>query len=134
MPNRNAEKGRRWEASVRDYLREWLPVEWPRQEGFEDKGDLIVSPFSLQCKDEQKHNFSGYLDDAGTQAKNAGEKFGAAVVKRRGKGASVAYTVLTLATFRELVWRVRTAEMIIRSVDLDAWSGYVQALEVRRGE
>lgn len=105
MTSANAAKGSRWELAVVRYLMETFGrnARRPHQEGFKDVGDVHLSPFVLQAKDEARHTFSSYVDDAEAQAANAGEPFGAAVVKRRGKGPERAYVVMTLATFRALL-------------------------------
>ncbi|MDT8915786.1 hypothetical protein [Amycolatopsis sp. PS_44_ISF1] len=112
MSNPNAAKGARWERSVLDFLREVFgrAAIRPRQEGHIDVGDIHLSPFALQLKDEASHNFSGYLNDADKQATAAGEPYGAAVVKRRRYGVDRGYAVMTLATFRLVVARLRRAE------------------------
>lgn len=116
MANRNAAKGARWERAITLFLREWLgerAVIKPRQEGYIDKGDIHVSPFVIQAKDEAAHNFSGYVRDAEKQAEAAGEEYGVAVVKRRTVGPGLAYAVMTLATFRRVVVRLRRAEELL---------------------
>ncbi len=117
MSNANARKGSRWEAAVRDFLREVFGrfVIRPRQEGYVDIGDLHLSPFVLQAKDWKTlaAALNEGLNGAEKQAKAAGEPFGAAVVKRRNKSVGLAYTVMTLATFRDLIARLRRAEELL---------------------
>ncbi len=112
MSNPNKAKGDRWELAAVTYLREWLGrnVIRPRQEGYEDIGDIHISPFAIQAKDEARHNFSGYVRDAEKQADAAGEDYGVALVKRRTVGPRLAYAVMTLETFRRVVTRLRRAE------------------------
>ena len=85
----------------------------PRQEGYIDIGDIHVSPFVLQAKDEQSHNFSGYINDAEKQAEAAGEDYGVAVVKRRRYSTSKGYVVMTVRTFALVVQRLRRAEELL---------------------
>lgn len=115
MANANAAKGARWERAVRDFLKEVFGrlVLRPHQEGFVDVGDLHLSPFVLQAKDEARHTFASYVDDAEKQAVAAGEPFGVAVVKRRNVNVSRAYVVMSLATFRAVVDRLRRAESLL---------------------
>ncbi len=113
MGNPNGDRGRRWEKAITDFLRSLLgrqTVIKPRQEGYLDTGDVHVSPFVVQAKDEASHNFSGYINDAEKQAANAGEDYGVAVVKRRNYGVGKAYAVMSLRTFGLVVLRLRRAE------------------------
>lgn len=114
MANPNAAKGKRWELAVRRYLEEThgRDVRKPAQEGYRDVGDLHLSPFALQCKDEAKHDFSGYVRDANLQAAHAGEPYGAAVVKRRRHSTGDGYVVMDLRTFREFLDEYLTRRLI----------------------
>ena len=116
MSNPNGDRGRRWEKALVDYLRERhgrQAVVKPRQEGYIDVGDVHLSPFVIQAKDEASHNFSGYINDAEKQAAAAEEDFGVAVVKRRRYATEKAYVVHTLASFSRLVSRLRRAESLL---------------------
>lgn len=115
MPNRNAEKGKRWELAVVRFLAAVFgrDVFRARQEGFLDVGDINLSPFVLQAKDEGRHNFAGYIRDAEKQADLAGEDYGVAVVKRRQGSPALAYVAMTLKTFRRVVARLRRAEELL---------------------
>lgn len=115
MSNPNAAKGSRWERSGLDFLKEVFgrSAIRPRQEGYIDVGDIHISPFALQFKDEAKHNFSSYVNDAEKQAAAAGEPFGAAVVKRRRYSVDKAYVVMSFGVFRALLIRLRRAEALL---------------------
>ncbi len=116
MGNPNGDRGRRWEKALVDYLRLRMgrqAVQKPRQEGYIDVGDIHVSPFVLQAKDEQSHNFSGYINDAEKQAEAAEEDYGVAVVKRRRYSTSKGYVVMTVRTFALVVQRLRRAEELL---------------------
>lgn len=128
MANPNGDKGKRWERAVREYLAEVFgrAVRRPHQEGFLDVGDLHLSPFALQCKDEARHTFSSYVDDAEAQAVNAGEPYGAAVVKRRNTGTGRAYVVQSLATFRRVAARLESAEDALRRADHTAYDRHIK--------
>ena len=116
MTNANAAKGARFEKTVLDFLRDLFGrhrVIRPHQEGFVDVGDLHLEPFALQLKDETRHTFSSYVDDAEKQALAAEMPFGAAIVKRRKLGTGRAYVVMSLNTFARLVERLHRAEALL---------------------
>lgn len=115
MSNPNKAKGDRWELAIVKFLADTFGrnVIRPRQEGWEDVGDIHLSPFVIQAKDEGKHNFSGYINDAEKQATAAEEQYGVAVVKRRNYSPRLAYVVMTLETFRRVVARLRRAEELL---------------------
>lgn len=102
-------KGTRWETSVRDFLNATLfslvKIYRPAQEGFRDVGDLHGLPgFVIQCKDwrDWQSAIREGLDGAVTQAGNAGETYGIAVVKRARKPVGDAYVVMRLSDFAEM--------------------------------
>lgn len=116
MTNRNKAKGTAWESAVRDFLNRALGlvdevtamfhdptdpdnVHRKAQEGRADVGDLWARPFVLEAKNERTIRLSAYVEQAEAEAQNAGLPYGAAVVKRRGKGAGAGYVVMSLATF-----------------------------------
>jgi len=116
MTNANAAKGKRWEKAVLDFLRALFGrarVLRPHQEGFIDVGDLHLDAFALQLKDEARITLASYVDDAEKQAKAAELPFGAAVVKRRGKGTGRAYVVMSLDTFARVAERLHRAEELL---------------------
>ena len=128
MSNPNGDRGRRWEKAITDFLRLLLgrqAVIKPRQEGYIDIGDVHVSPFVLQAKDEKAHNFSGYINDAEKQAAAAGEDYGVAVVKRRNYGTGKGYVVMTLRTFALVVMRLRRAEEYLLRANPDLFDKHV---------
>lgn len=70
--------------------------------GAKDKGDLDVVPgYALECKNEQRINLAGAMDEATVEAANAGKPHAAAIVKRRGKHARQAYVVQELGPWLE---------------------------------
>lgn len=131
MTNANKAKGDRWERPVLQYLRDWFgrAAIRPRQEGFVDVGDIHISPFALQLKDEASHNFSGYLNDAEKQAAAAGEPYGAAVVKRRRYATEKGYVVLSLRTLRLVIARIRRSEDLLLRADPAAFDRHVHLTE-----
>ncbi|GAA0627474.1 hypothetical protein HPO96_37085 [Kribbella sandramycini] len=107
MTSANKAKGARWELDIVRYLAAVFgrKVRRPHAEGFEDVGDIHVSPFCLQAKNYADVGTALRVGVAGAelQAARAEEKYGVAVIKRRGKGAADAYVAMSLAAFRDLV-------------------------------
>lgn len=107
MSNPNKAKGTRFESQTRDFLKQVPLLEKITKRlaptGFEDEGDVHISPFfCLQCKDVNRHDFAGWVDDAELQADRAHLPYGVAVVKRRRKGIGRSYAVMSLEGFRRL--------------------------------
>ncbi|WP_394620973.1 hypothetical protein JNUCC0626_18320 [Lentzea sp. JNUCC 0626] len=127
MANRNKAKGDRWENALLEYLREVFgrAAIRPRQEGHIDVGDLHISPFVIQAKDEAKHTFSSYVDDAEKQAAAAGEPYGVAAVKRRQLGVTRGYIVGSVGTFRLVVARLRRAEELLLRANPDLFDQHI---------
>ncbi len=110
MPNLNARKGAAFELLVQRYLQEILPkftITRPRQSGYNDLGDVHADPFVLQIKDVAKLALSSWVADAEVQRANAGAEFGVVVSKKRGAPVGDAYVVMSLATFRDVLERIR---------------------------
>lgn len=127
MSNPNKAKGDRWERAVLEFFQAVFgrSAIRPRQEGYIDVGDLHLSPFACQLKDEAKHDFSGYLNDAEKQAAAAGEDYGAAIVKRRRYATEKAYTVTSLLTFRRVTARLRRAEELLLRANPDLFDQHM---------
>lgn len=135
MSNPNAARGARWEKAIVDFLRAIFgrqSVVKPRQEGHIDVGDVHLSPFIIQAKDEAQHNFSGYINDAEKQADAAGEDFGVAVVKRRKYGTSKAYVIHSLASFARLVARLRRAEALLLRASPELFDQHTAANKIEK--
>ena len=67
----------------------------------DDRGDITIGGpsaglFVLEAKNHKTHDFSGWLQEAEVERQNAGAEFGFVVAKRRGKGASESYALMTL--------------------------------------
>lgn len=107
MTSANKAKGARWELDIVRFLAAVFGrlVRRPHAEGFADVGDIHLSPFVLQAKNyaDVATALRVGVEGAEIQAKRAGELYGVAVIKRRGKGASDAYVAMSLTAFRELV-------------------------------
>lgn len=113
----NKAKGTKWETDLVRYLREHGAPEARRvpQEGFLDTGDLHgLSPFIGQAKNWKSWEAAirEGLDGAEVQKVRAGEPFGVAFVKRARKSTGGGYAVMTVATFADLLARLRLAEQI----------------------
>jgi hypothetical protein len=104
-------KGTRHETDTVRYLNDHgIPARRVAQTGQLDTGDIHgVSPFILQCKSyrDMVAAFRDGVAGANVQAPRAGEPFGAAVVKRPGKGVADAYVAMDLATFARLLASIR---------------------------
>lgn len=114
MPNANKRKGTKWESDVVRYLKEHgLPdAHRVAQTGRDDSGDIHgVAPFILQAKDwaNLADALRNGVEGAHRQAAVAGVPFGAAVIKRRGKGAQGAYVAMDMPTFVHVVRALRRA-------------------------
>jgi hypothetical protein len=104
--------GREAERKVADFLdAEGVPAFLPYNAGFEDEGDIHgVSPFVLQVKDYRdllaaiRDGVAGAL----RQKVRADEPFGAAVVRRPGKGVGEWYVVLPLREFADVLRHLRS--------------------------
>jgi hypothetical protein len=106
MSNPQKQKGTRWESAVRDYLQDrGLPARRNAQHGAQDVGDLSIEgyPFALEAKDHARIELASFVDQANREAHNARVPYGAAVVKRRGKGVHQAYVVMDLETFTTML-------------------------------
>lgn len=57
--------------------------------GARDRGDVTVGPGSpvIEAKNQARHSFAEWLDEANAEAVNAGAPFGVVWAKRRGKGS-----------------------------------------------
>lgn len=113
MSNPNKARGTRFESATVEVLRATgiATARLRRQAGAKDEGDIEgVHPFTIECKDEARLDFSGYLAQAKAEANNAGGDFAVAVVKRRGRNASHAYAVTDLDTLARIMARLRELE------------------------
>lgn len=111
MSNANKRRGTEWETAGTRYLREHVPdgddIRRVAQTGRLDIGDVHARPFVLEFKNVAKVDLAAFVDQAETEAANAGLPYGVAVVKRRGKGAAAGYVVLSLATFARVLAHIR---------------------------
>lgn len=116
MTSPNARKGKDFERDVTRHLQEALggrKAAWrPHAEGLLDVGDIHVPPFVLQAKNYADVAAALRLGvgAAEVQAERAGEPFGAAVLKTRGKAVAEARVAMSLRTFVALLARLQEAE------------------------
>jgi len=107
MVNPNKIKGSAFERDVADYFIDNGFPQADRRYGAgvqQDKGDIVGIPgFAVECKNQSKINLAQFIDEAIVEAGHAKARFGVAVVKRRGKGVSQAYAVMTLEQFTQLL-------------------------------
>jgi hypothetical protein len=99
-------KGTAFERAVADYLDERLPWQIDRmiQHGAFDRGDIIGVPdWALECKATREFKLAQFVDEAETEAGNAGVPFGAAIVKSPGRAVGDAFVVMSLRQFAEMV-------------------------------
>lgn len=100
MSHPNKAKGTRWESEVARFL----DLERLGSiHGKNDQGDLRHLQWVIECKDEQKINLAGYMDEAILEAVNAGKSLTVAVVKRRRRSVEDAYAVMPLWVFRAVM-------------------------------
>lgn len=118
MSNAAKAKGTRWETTVLAHLRTVFPRAYkPRQEGFEDIGDIHAGRLVVQAKDWRsweaaiREGLDGAVRQAATWATStrstgtAGEPIGVAVVKRARRPVGEAYAVLRLDDLLRLLGR-----------------------------
>ena len=112
LSSRSKQKGTRFETEVARYL----GVERRTLGGSRDRGDLNIPGWVVELKNEARINLAGYMAEVEVERQNAKATYGAAVVKRRGKGPAEAYVVMPLREFKVLAewtsWRpAETANM-----------------------
>ncbi len=98
--NPSKRKGTQFETDVVIYLRDhgFPNVERRALRGNLDCGDIAGIPdWVLECKATRTIDLAGAIDEAESERFNMGARYGAAVIKRRGKGdPGHAYVVQTL--------------------------------------
>ena len=111
MANPAKRKGTAFESAVRDYLNsEGIPARRVAQAGRYDEGDLHgVDPFILECKAYANvaDGLRDGVDQAVSEAVNAGKEYGAAVIKRPRRSVGSAYVAMPLSEFVRLLLEVR---------------------------
>lgn len=104
MANAQKAKGASFERLVADYLSERFPAERIPAGATLDRGDIWCEAAAIQCKNHRTLSLGAWLRDAVQQQANAGKRFHALVVKRKGTTAPAEqFVVMTLEQFRDLV-------------------------------
>lgn len=115
MSNPNRRKGTDWEVALAEFFNSegtflqevFRAPDW----GVADKGDFTnTRDFVVQAKNWKAIDLAKFCDDVRTQMRNAGKRWGAAVVKRRNKGVSSAYVVMSLDVFADLIKHLHELE------------------------
>lgn len=108
MTTYSRRKGSAWEKSLADFFNDnntfLRPTFQAPRWGALDKGDLVnTADFVVQAKAVKAIDLAGFMDDVREQKKNAGARWGVAVVKRRSHGTGRAYAVMELADLADLI-------------------------------
>ena len=104
MANPQKAKGASFERLIADYLAERMPCERIPAGATLDRGDLWTEAAAIQCKNCRSLSLGAWLRDAMEQQVNAGKRFHALVVKRKGSAAAAEqFVVMSLEQFRELL-------------------------------
>ena len=104
--NASKQKGTAFERECAEFLTDHTSfwVERRALAGNLDKGDLLGVPDTvLECKNHKQLNIAGWVDEAEREARNAGVRGFAALVKRRNKNVREAYAVMPLWLYAELL-------------------------------
>ena len=104
MANPQKAKGSAFERLVRDYLAEHVPCERIPPGATIDRGDLWTPHAAIQCKNHRTLSLGAWLAATVQQQQNAGKRFHALVVKRKGTtDPSDQLVVMTLQQLRSLL-------------------------------
>lgn len=99
-------KGTAWESAVVNFLRAngFPAVERRALSGSADRGDVAgVSGWVIEAKATRSIDLAQAVDEARTEAANAGASWHAAVIKRRMRPAGDGYAVMSLAQLARLI-------------------------------
>lgn len=109
MTTYSRRKGSAWEKSLADFFTEhgtfgagevFRAPRW----GALDQGDLVnTADFVVQAKAVKTIDLASFMEEVKVQKKNAGRRWGFAVVKRRNHGVERAYAVMELAELADLI-------------------------------
>jgi hypothetical protein len=109
VSNPNGARGARYERAVADLFQAagFMWADRKAKRGPRDRGDVTgIEDWTLECKDWEKINLAGFVDEATIEAANAGTPWFAAIIKRRRKNVRDSYVVMPLWLFIELVKRL----------------------------
>lgn len=98
MTHPNKIKGTRWESDVGRFLDiKRIGAIY----GNQDQGDLEDPLWVIECKNENRIDLAGYMDQLKAEFQRAsGKPFAVAIVKRRKRPVEEAYAVMPLWMFR----------------------------------
>jgi hypothetical protein len=104
MANPQKRKGSAFERLICDYLAERMPCERIPAGAALDRGDLWTEAAAIQCKNCRSLSLGAWLRDAIEQQVNAGKRWHALVVKRKGTtDPAEQFVVMSMEQFRELL-------------------------------
>lgn len=110
--SRQRQKGTAWEKKITDFLADQgIPYQRQPLHGVNDKGDIHAAGFVvIEAKNQARHSLGEWLDEATSEAANAGRPVGVAWFHRRGKSsAKDAYVLMDGATFAFLLREIGPA-------------------------
>lgn len=100
MSNPSKRKGTAYEVALADFFNErGLAAYRKAPSGAQDKGDIGFCRFTVEAKACKEITLAAFLDEAVTEAKNAGTEFHLLAIKRRMKGVGESYAVMTMEQF-----------------------------------
>lgn len=115
MANPNKTRGADFEREVRRFLQDHdIDAYKPAEQGLRDSGDIHgVTPFVVQAKDWQNATgaINAGLEGVAMQKGEAGEDYGAAIVRRRGRTVREAYVVLSMEDFVDIVHELQAVDL-----------------------
>lgn len=104
--SKQRDKGTRWSSAIQRYLEdEGFKVYRQPLYGANDRGDLhIGDSVVVEAKNQQRHSFAEWLDEAEVEASNAGLDVGVVWAHRRGKSSPAdGYVVMSGRTLAYLL-------------------------------
>jgi len=103
--NRSKQKGTAFESALVDYLRAngFPRAERRAQRGTLDAGDIAGLPATIEAKNCKLTELGPWMDEAKTEAKNAGTALYAVVHKRRQHSTAESFVTLPLHLFVEML-------------------------------
>ena len=116
MSNPSKQKGTAFETAVVEFLKsQGFPVERRALHGNTDKGDISGLPaWTLELKNRRSLDVGGAIDEACTEARNAGTHWFAAILKRPRKGfTGDAIVALPLWLFADLIREQKSTQQAI---------------------
>ena len=107
MTSKNKAKGSAYERAIAQELVEHGFENVERMYGAgrqDDRGDIRgLSRWTIEAKDHAKHDLGGWLGELHNEMTNAKTKFGAVLIKKRGKNVRESYCLIPWAVLIELL-------------------------------